>query len=85
MQAGPCVYMQQNLPLTFPSSTGCVAALGQCSTTLTVTIPANCTSGPQPPYPTVLMFAGYQVPTRYYHSLAGTLAKNGYAVIRVTA
>ena len=31
------------------------------------------------------MFAGYQVPTRYYHSLAESLAANGYAVIQVTA
>ncbi len=67
-------------------STGCIAALGQCSTTLTVTLPANCTQVPQPGgSPTVLMFAGYQVPTRYYHSLAESLAANGYAVIQVTA
>ncbi|KAL0046094.1 hypothetical protein WJX82_002373 [Trebouxia sp. C0006] len=32
--------------------------------------------------PTVLMFAGYQVPTKYYHSLAKSLAANGYAVIQ---
>jgi hypothetical protein len=67
-------------------STGCIAALGQCSTTLTVTLPANCTQVPQlGGSPTVLMFAGYQVPTRYYHSLAESLAANGYAVIQVTA
>ena len=30
-----------------------------------------------------MMFAGYQVPTRYYHSLAEALAQNGYAVIQV--
>jgi len=67
-------------------STGCIAALGQCSTTLTVTLPANCTQVPQlGGSPTVLMFAGYQVPTRYYHSLAESLAANGYAVIIASA
>lgn len=85
VQDGPCSYLSHTLPLTFPTSTGCIAALEQCSTTLTVTLPANCTQGPQPPYPSVLMLAGYQVPTRYYHSLAESLAANGYAVIQVTA
>ena len=83
VQEAPCSPLPQTLPLSFPTSTGCIAALGQCSTTLTVTLPANCTQSLQPPYPTVLMFAGYQVPTRYYHTLADVLAQNGYAVIQV--
>ena len=37
----------------------------------------------QAPYPTVLLFAGYQVPTRYYQSLVLSLAQNGFAVIQV--
>ncbi|KAL0046096.1 hypothetical protein WJX82_002373 [Trebouxia sp. C0006] len=80
---GPCSSLSHTLPLTFPTSTGCITALGQCSTTLTVTLPANCMQVPQPGgSPTVLMFAGYQVPTKYYHSLAKSLAANGYAVIQ---
>jgi len=86
VQDGPCSSLSHTLPLTFPTSTGCITALGQCSTTLTVTLPANCMQVPQPGgSPTVLMFAGYQVPTKYYHSLAKSLAANGYAVIQVTA
>lgn len=77
------MYSRQSLPLALPTSTGCIGALGQCSTTLTITLPGNCTDGLQAPYPTVLMFAGYQVPIRYYHSLAEALAQSGFAVLQV--
>lgn len=83
VQGVTCVYSQQSLPLTLPTTTGCFGALGQCSTTLTMTLPGNCTDGLQAPYPTVLMFAGYQVPTRYYKSLAEALARSGFAVMQV--
>lgn len=85
LQATPCSYLQQQLLLSLPTSTGCISALSQCETTLTVTIPANCSNdaGLKAPYPTVLMFAGYQVPTRYYQSLVLSLAQQGFAVIQV--
>ncbi|KAL3135985.1 hypothetical protein ABBQ32_007025 [Trebouxia sp. C0010 RCD-2024] len=77
-----CMYSQQSLPLALPTTTGCLGALGQCSTVLTMSLPGNCTDGLQAPYPTVLMFAGYQVPIRYYNSLAEALARSGFAVMQ---
>lgn len=84
VQAAPCSDLQQSVPLSVPASTGCISALGQCETTLTITVPANCSGAEleQAPYPTVLLFAGYQVPTRYYQSLVLSLAQNGFAVIQ---
>ena len=84
VQAVTCGYSRQSLPVSLPTSTGCLlGAFGQCSTTLTITLPSNCSDGLQPPYPTVFMFAGYQVPTRYYRSLAEALARSGFAVLQV--
>lgn len=83
VQGVTCMYSQQSLPLALPTTTGCLGALGQCSTVLTMSLPGNCTDGLQAPYPTVLMFAGYQVPIRYYNSLAEALARSGFAVMQV--
>nr|QOL01211.1 putative extracellular protein TR9_019 [Trebouxia lynnae] len=77
-----CMYSHESLLLALPASTGCISALGQCTTTLTITLPSNCTGDLQGPHPTVLMFAGYQVPIRYYQSLAEALAKNGFTVMQ---
>ena len=83
VQGDKCLVSQQSLPLALPASTGCISGLGQCITTLTITLPSNCTDRLQAPYPTVLIFAGYQVPTRYYDSLAKALAQSGFAVMQV--
>lgn len=83
VQGGKCTHSPQSLPLALPASTGCIGALGQCTTTLTITLPVNCTDDMQAPYPTVLMLAGHQVPMRYYNSLAKSLAQNGFAVMQV--
>ena len=51
LQAAPCSDLQQQVPLSIPASTGCISALGQCETTLTITVPANCSGADvQAPY-----------------------------------
>ena len=78
-----CTATQVTQPLNLPTSTGCIAALGQCQTSLTVTMPSNC-SHVLPPYNTVVMFAGYQVPTKYYRTLAESLAASGFIVLQAS-
>ena len=69
--------------LDLPASTGCITALGQCQISLTVTVPSNC-SHALPPYSTVVMIAGYQVPSKFYRTLAESLAASGFIVLQAS-
>ena len=92
---GPCHSIQRcpGLPLQLsPAQTGCVGQQ-QCAITLTATLPSGVWSrmgsrdNDNPfacsgPYPTVLLFSGYQVASQYYKDIADRLASWGYAVVQ---
>lgn len=81
-RAGPCpeVFRLRNEPLRLsPSSTGCMRT--QCTIRVHATVPENCAALPGP-YPTIVIFGGYEVKARFYDTIADRLATWGYSVIQ---
>ena len=81
---GPCpeVYRLRSDPLRLdPSSTGCMRT--QCTIRVHATVPENCAALPGP-YPTIVIFSGFEVQARFYNTIADRLATWGYSVIQVS-